>query len=81
MNGQLPVFVPERQAERSQARSAWLGPRWALGVGAASGFAAALVAVRVLRQRTESIPESEPRPSQKGLQYTNGARKEGQWVP
>jgi MFS family permease len=38
------------------------GPRWALGVGAASGFAAAIVAVRVLTQRTESIPENEPRP-------------------
>jgi MFS family permease len=38
------------------------GPRWALGVGAASGFAAAVVAVRVLMQRTESIPENEPRP-------------------
>jgi MFS family permease len=31
------------------------GPRWALGVGAASGFAAAIVAVRILTQRTESI--------------------------
>ncbi len=38
------------------------GPRWALGVGAASGFAAALVAVRFLTQRTESIPENEPVP-------------------
>jgi MFS family permease len=37
------------------------GPRWALGVGAASGFAAAMVAVRVLTQRTESRPESKPR--------------------
>jgi MFS family permease len=31
------------------------GPRWALGVGAASGFAAAIVAVRFLTQRTESM--------------------------
>jgi MFS family permease len=38
------------------------GPRWALGVGAASGFAAALVAVRVLTHRTESRPESKPPP-------------------
>jgi len=38
------------------------GPRWALGVGAASGFAAALVAVRVLTRRTESIAENELRP-------------------
>jgi MFS family permease len=38
------------------------GPRWALVVGAASGFAAAIVAVRVLRQRTESTPETEARP-------------------
>jgi MFS family permease len=38
------------------------GPRWALGVGAASGFAAAIVAVRVLTQRRESILENEPRP-------------------
>ncbi len=38
------------------------GPRWALGVGAASGFAAAIVAVRFLTQRTESIPENEPIP-------------------
>lgn len=38
------------------------GPRWALGVGAASGFAAALVAIRVLTQRTEYRIEDEPRP-------------------
>jgi MFS family permease len=38
------------------------GPRWALGVGAAAGFSAAIVAVRVLMQRTEAIPENEPRP-------------------
>jgi len=38
------------------------GPRWALGVGAASGFAAAIVAVRVLTRRTESMHESELRP-------------------
>jgi MFS family permease len=37
------------------------GPRWALGVGAASGFAAAVVAVQFLKQRTASIPEHEPR--------------------
>jgi MFS family permease len=36
------------------------GPRWALGVGAASGYAAAIVAVRVLTQRTESIPKASP---------------------
>src|ERR1700677_894713 len=35
------------------------GPRWSLGVGAASGFAAAIVAVRVLMQRTELIPEKD----------------------
>jgi MFS family permease len=35
------------------------GPRWAIGVGAASAFAAALVAVRVLMQRTGSKPETE----------------------
>jgi MFS family permease len=29
-----------------------LGPRWALGVGAASGFAAAIVAVAALARRT-----------------------------
>ena len=29
------------------------GPRWALGVGAAAGFSAALVAVRILKQRTD----------------------------
>jgi len=34
------------------------GPRWALGIGASSGFAAALVAVYVLTRRTESVPES-----------------------
>ena len=34
------------------------GPRWALGVGAASGFAAAIVAVRVLTQGRKSIPAS-----------------------
>ena len=34
------------------------GPRWALGVGAASGFAAAIVAVRILTQRTESYPKT-----------------------
>jgi MFS family permease len=38
------------------------GPRWALGVGAASGFAAAIVAVQVLTRRTESMRENEPRP-------------------
>jgi MFS family permease len=36
------------------------GPRWALVVGAASGFAAAVVAVRVLRQPTVSVPETKP---------------------
>jgi MFS family permease len=36
------------------------GPRWALGVGAASGVAAAMVALRILTQRTESTPENEP---------------------
>jgi MFS family permease len=38
------------------------GPRWALGVGAASGFAAAMVAVRFLMEPTGSIAKSEPRP-------------------
>ena len=38
------------------------GPRWALGVGAASGVAAAIVAPRVLTQRMESTPGNEPRP-------------------
>jgi MFS family permease len=38
------------------------GPRWALGVGAASGFAAAIVAVQVLTRQTEPMPENEPRP-------------------
>ena len=38
------------------------GPRWALGVGAASGFAAALVAVRFLTQRRKTIAGAEPRP-------------------
>ncbi|HXP07929.1 MAG TPA: MFS transporter [Acidobacteriaceae bacterium] len=38
------------------------GPRWALGVGAASGFAAALVAVRLVIKQAESVPENEPRP-------------------
>ena len=37
------------------------GPRWALGVGAASGFAAALVALRVLSRRIQPAPEDEPR--------------------
>jgi MFS family permease len=36
------------------------GPRWALGVAAASGFAAALVAVRVLVRRRESKTDNEP---------------------
>ena len=35
------------------------GPRWALGVGAAAGFAAAVVAMRFLTQRS---PEHEPQP-------------------
>jgi MFS family permease len=35
------------------------GPRWALGIGASSGFAAALVAVYVLTRRTERLPEKE----------------------
>lgn len=38
------------------------GPRWALGVGAASGFAAAIVAIRVLTQQTKSTSEKELRP-------------------
>jgi MFS family permease len=38
------------------------GPRWALGVGAASGFAAAIVAVQFLMQRTKSRLKNEPRP-------------------
>ena len=33
-------------------------PRWALGIGAASGFASALVAVYVLTQRRDSVPVS-----------------------
>jgi len=37
-----------------------LGPRWALGVGAASGFAAAAVAVRILMRQREAISESGP---------------------
>lgn len=32
-------------------------PRWALGIGASSGFAAALVAVYVLTRRTKNVPE------------------------
>jgi MFS family permease len=39
------------------------GPRWSLAVGAASGFAAAFVALRTLTQRTPSIPQSDPRPT------------------
>jgi len=35
------------------------GPRWALGAGAASGFAAAIVAVLFLTRRTESVLEDE----------------------
>ncbi|EDT01254.1 hypothetical protein BamIOP4010DRAFT_5239 [Burkholderia ambifaria IOP40-10] len=55
-----------RCATRNLARGApvagWvanhLGPRWALGVGAASGFAAALVAVVFLLQMTrQSLPD------------------------
>jgi MFS family permease len=38
------------------------GPRWALGVGAASGFAAAIVAVRALTQQTKSTPQNQLRP-------------------
>jgi MFS family permease len=38
-----------------------LGPRWALGVGAAAGFAAAIVAVRALsRQDAEAAPGGLP---------------------
>src|SRR5580658_524775 len=37
------------------------GSRWSLGVGAASGFAAALVAVWVLARRTEPRTEDAPR--------------------
>ena len=33
------------------------GPRWALGIGASSGFVAALVAVYVLTRRKKSVPE------------------------
>jgi MFS family permease len=39
------------------------GPRWALGVGAASGFAAAIVAIQVLAQRKKAIPEDILRPA------------------
>ncbi|NYF81247.1 MFS transporter [Granulicella arctica] len=38
------------------------GPRWALGVGAASGFAAVIFAVQVLTRRTKSMHDNEPRP-------------------
>jgi MFS family permease len=38
------------------------GPRWALGVGAASGFAAAVVAIQVFWQRNKAIPEDILRP-------------------
>jgi MFS family permease len=36
------------------------GPRWSLGVGAASGFAAAAVAIPILTRRTQPAPENEP---------------------
>jgi MFS family permease len=36
------------------------GPRWALGVGAASGFAAAAVALYVLARRTDRPPQRGP---------------------
>jgi predicted MFS family arabinose efflux permease len=36
------------------------GPRWALGVGAASGFAAAAVAVYFLTQQAPSRPKDDP---------------------
>jgi MFS family permease len=39
-----------------------LGPRWALGVGAASGFAAALVALYVMT-RQPAAPEQQGLPS------------------
>ena len=43
------------------------GPRWALGVGAASGFAAAIVAIGVLaRARAEHGGESAARKAAKG---------------
>jgi MFS family permease len=35
------------------------GPRWSLGMGAASGFAAAIVAGRILMQRESAVPESD----------------------
>jgi MFS family permease len=38
------------------------GPRWALGVGAASGFAAAIVAVRVMIERRKPVEINESRP-------------------
>jgi predicted MFS family arabinose efflux permease len=38
------------------------GPRWALGVGAASGFAAALVAIYALARQTE-MPRQQRLPS------------------
>lgn len=44
------------------------GPRWALGVGAASGFAAAIVAVRVLVQ--EQNPEAGDSPWRPGKDTT-----------
>jgi MFS family permease len=32
------------------------GPRWALGVGAASGFASAIVALCVMGRRLDQVP-------------------------
>jgi MFS family permease len=37
------------------------GPRWALGLGAASGFAAAIVGIRYLRTASESLTRAAPR--------------------
>ena len=37
-----------------------LGPRWALGVGAAAGFAAAIIGVYAMRRQSERLERAEP---------------------
>jgi len=41
-----------------------LGPRWALGVGAASGFAAAIVAIGVLVRSGSEVDGHHPQKSE-----------------
>ena len=45
----------DRRTDRRMGGATISGPRWALGVGAAAGFAAALVAVRAMSARTAEV--------------------------